>query len=198
MIFRSLAISSSLLALLASGSVIAMEIEGNNASSPSKSLKRKGKEEDVPQANKKKQRTPSAADMRQIYPLTKQGDENLKKAAREGDKNARDEMIRRFADKRRSELDLEEDLENFLSWKKIEKYIVEKEGYASILYGFYHTDVPRFIGKIEEAAQRGLLNAQFALGMILLGGVDDENEQKIIKKDPVKAMEWFEKAALNG
>jgi len=170
MMFRSLAISSSLFALLASGSVMAMEDESTESTSPSP-LKRQAAEERLPEAISKRQ-----------------------KPTRDGDETIREEMLRRHSQKISQ---LNQDVNKGLPEAQCN---LAKLLRAGLFYkGWLAAPEPLRAKELFEAsAQQGNPEAQSNLAHMLQWGVKDRNEKWVIKPDRLRAKELLEIAAKNG
>lgn len=127
------------------------------------------------------------------YPLGNYwGNKDLKAAARQGDEDARDEMIRRFSSDI-LKLDPKVDFEGFLKFPNLENRILTKPGYAIVLFTYfkdqYSTHLPDIVQKIQAEAERGHALAQFNLGWMYANGLGG------LKEDNVEAVKWYQKAA---
>lgn len=169
--FRSLAISSSLLALLASGAVMAMEDESTESTSPIL-LKRGAAEEYLPEAIRKKQKT-----------------------THNGNKSFQDERLRRHLLKIHQ---LNQDANNGLPEAQCNLAKLLRVGLFGKGRWLAAPEPLRAKELFEAAARQGHPEAQSNLAHMLQWGVKDRNEKWIIEPDRLRAKELLETAAKNG
>jgi TPR repeat protein len=173
MMFRFLAISSFLLALLTSDPVMAMEDESTESGFPVL-LKRGAAEERLPEAISKKQ-----------------------KATRNGNKTFQEERLRRHLLKIHQ---LNQDANNGLPEAQRNLAELLRAGLFDKDKGRWLAAPEPLRAKelFEAAARQGNPKAQSNLAHMLQWGVKDRNEKWVIKPDRLKAKELLETAAKNG